>query len=48
LFSKYLGVKLIDILMSAPTAKKDAFVQGAIGYALSNSKNSSAFIKISE
>ena len=48
LFSKYLGVKLIDILMSAQAAKRDAFVQGAIGYALSYSKNSSAFIKISE
>jgi hypothetical protein len=49
LFSKYLGVKLIDILMSAtPSTKRDGFVQGAIGYALSNSKNSSAFIKISE
>ena len=48
LFSKYLGVKLIDTLMSTTEVKRDSFVQGAIGYALSNSKNSSAFIKISD
>lgn len=47
LFSKYLGVKLIDILMSTTDKNRNSFVQGAIGYALSNSKNSSAFIKIS-
>lgn len=48
LFSKYLGVKLIDILMSTTEEKKNSFVQGAVGYALSNSKESSAFIKISQ
>lgn len=47
LFSKYLGVKLIDILMSTTTKNRDAFVQGALGYALSNTKNSAPFIKIS-
>jgi hypothetical protein len=48
IFSKYLGVQLIDTLMSATPVKRNGFVQGAIGYALSNSKNSSAFIKISQ
>ena len=48
LFSKYFGVKLIDILMSTSAKNRNSFVQGAIGYALSNSKNSSAFIKISQ
>ena len=47
LFSKYLGVKLIDILMSTTRAKRDEFCQGALGYALSNSKNSAPFIKVS-
>lgn len=47
LFSKYLGVKLIDILMSNNAKKRNEFVQGAVGYALSNTKNSAPFIKIS-
>ena len=48
LFSKYLGVKLIDILMSSTEKNRNSFVQGSIGYALSNTKNSSSFIKISQ
>jgi hypothetical protein len=47
LFSKYLGVKLIDILMSTTPKNRDAFVQAAVGYGLSNTKNSAPFIKIS-
>jgi hypothetical protein len=47
LFSKYLGVKLIDILMSTTQSKRDQFVQGALGYALSNTKHSAPFIKVS-
>jgi hypothetical protein len=47
LFSKYLGVKLIDTLMSSSTSNRNDFVQGALGYALSNTKNSAPFIKIS-
>jgi len=45
-YSKYLGVKMIDILMSSTPAKRNTFTQGMVGYALSNSKDSSAFIKI--
>jgi hypothetical protein len=33
--------------MSTTTKNRDAFVQGALGYALSNTKNSAPFIKIS-
>jgi hypothetical protein len=47
LFSKYLGVKLIDILMKATPAQRNDFVQGALGYALSNTKHSAPFIKVS-
>lgn len=47
LFSKYLGVKLIDTLLSSTSTKRNDFVQGALGYALSNTKNSAPFIKIS-
>jgi hypothetical protein len=47
LFSKYLGVKLIDILMSTTPKNRNEFVQGALGYALSNTKNSAPFIKLS-
>lgn len=47
LFSKYLGVKLIDTLLSSSTSNRNEFVQGALGYALSNTKNSAPFIKIS-
>jgi hypothetical protein len=47
LFSKYLGVKLVDIVMSASPKNRDAFVQAAVGYGLSNTKNSAPFIKIS-
>lgn len=47
LFSKYLGVKLIDILMSTTAKNRNEFVQGALGYALSNTKNSAPFIKLS-
>lgn len=47
LFSKYLGVKLIDILMKATDNQRNDFVQGALGYALSNTKNSAPFIKVS-
>ena len=47
LFSKYLGVKLIDILMKAKESQRDQFVQGAVGYALSNTKHSAPFIKVS-
>ena len=48
IYSKYLGVKMIDILMDTTTtqAKRNTFTQGMVGYALSNSKCSSAFIKI--
>ena len=46
IYSKYLGVKLIDILRATTQAKRNAFTQGMVGYALSNSKCSSAFIKI--
>lgn len=46
LYSKYLGVKMIDILMSTTQKNRDKFTQGMVGYALSNSKDSSAFIKI--
>jgi len=47
LYSKYLGVTLIDILMSTTEKNRNAFVQGALGYALSNTKNSAPFIKVS-
>lgn len=47
LFSKYLGVKLIDTLMSTTPKNRDSFVQSAVGYGLSNTKNSAPFIKIS-
>lgn len=47
LYSKYLGVKLIDILMSTTEQNRNSFVQGALGYALSNTKNSAPFIKVS-
>jgi hypothetical protein len=47
LFSKYLGVKLIDTLMSTTPKNRNEFVQGALGYALSNTKNSAPFIKLS-
>jgi hypothetical protein len=47
LYSKYLGVKLIDILLSTNQKNRDSFVQGALGYALSNTKNSAPFIKVS-
>jgi hypothetical protein len=47
IYSKYLGVKLIHILMSTKEKNRDAFVQGALGYALSNTKNSAPFIKVS-
>jgi len=47
IFSKYLGVKLIDILMSTTKEKRDAFVRGSLGYALSNTDNSAPFIKVS-
>lgn len=46
LFSKYLGVKLIDILESTTATNKNEFVQGALGYALSNTKHSAPFIKL--
>ena len=46
IYSKYLGVKMIDILMSTTEKNRDTFTQGMVGYALSNSKDSSAFIKI--
>ena len=47
IYSKYLGVKLIDILMSTQEKNRNAFVQGALGYALSNTDNSAPFIKVS-
>jgi hypothetical protein len=47
LFSKYLGVKLIDILMSTTEKNRNDFMQYAVGYGLSNTKNSAPFIKIS-
>jgi hypothetical protein len=47
IYSKYLGVKLIDILMSTTEKNRNSFVQGALGYALSNTKNSAPFIKVS-
>jgi hypothetical protein len=47
LFSKYLGVKLVDILMKATDTQRNDFVQGALGYALSNTKHSAPFIKVS-
>ena len=47
LYSKFLGVKLIDILKSTTDKKRDSFIQGALGYALSNTKNSAPFIKVS-
>ena len=47
LFSKFLGVKLIDILMSTSATQRNSFVQSALGYALSNTKNSAPFIKVS-
>ena len=46
IYSKYLGVKMIDILMNTTAKNRDTFTQGMVGYALSNSKDSSAFIKI--
>lgn len=46
IFSKYLGVKLIDIIMSTTQKKRNDFVQGTLAYALSNSKNSAPFIKL--
>jgi len=46
LYSKYLGVKMIDTLMSTTPKNRNKFTQGMVGYALSNSKDSSAFIKI--
>lgn len=47
IFSKYLGVKLIDILESGKVQQRNQFIEGAIGYALSATKNSAPFIKIS-
>jgi hypothetical protein len=47
IYSKYLGVKLIDILMSTTEENRNSFVQGSLGYALSNTKNSAPFIKVS-
>lgn len=47
LYSKYLGLQLIDTLMSTTQSKRDEFVQGALGYALSNTKHSAPFIKVS-
>jgi hypothetical protein len=47
IYSKYLGVKLIDILMSTTDKNRNAFIQGTLGYALSNTKNSAPFIKVS-
>lgn len=47
LFSKYLGVKLIDILLSTSMNNRNKFVNAAVGYGLSNTKNSAPFIKIS-
>ena len=47
IYSKYLGVKIIDILMKTTKQKRNDFVQGAVGYALSNTKHSAPFIKIS-
>jgi hypothetical protein len=47
IYSKYLGVNLIDILMSTTEKNRNSFVQGALGYALSNTKNSAPFIKVS-
>jgi hypothetical protein len=47
LYSKYFGVQLIDTLMTTTQAKRDEFVQGALGYALSNTKHSAPFIKVS-
>jgi hypothetical protein len=47
IYSKYLGVKIIDILMNTTKQKRNDFVQGAVGYALSNTKHSAPFIKIS-
>ena len=41
-----LGVKMIDTLMKTTQNNRNAFTQGIVGYALSNSKDSSAFIKI--
>jgi len=46
IYSKYLGVKMIDTLMKTTQNNRNAFTQGIVGYALSNSKDSSAFIKI--
>lgn len=47
LFSKYLGVKLIDIILSTTEEKRNRFVNASVGYGLSNTKNSAPFIKIS-
>jgi hypothetical protein len=47
LYSKLMGVRLIDILMNTNPKTRDAFTQGALGYALSNTKNSAPFIKVS-
>lgn len=47
IYSKYLGVELIDILLSTTEKNRNAFVQGALGYALSNTENSAPFIKVS-
>jgi hypothetical protein len=47
IYSKYLGVELIDILMSTTEKNRNSFVQGALGYALSNTDNSAPFIKVS-
>lgn len=47
IYSKFLGVELIDILLSTSEKNRDAFIQSALGYALSNTSNSAPFIKIS-
>jgi hypothetical protein len=47
LYSKYMGVKLIDILMKTTSKNRNSFTQGVVGYALSNTKNSAPFIKVS-
>jgi hypothetical protein len=47
IYSKFLGVELIDILLSTSEKNRDAFVQSALGYALSNTSNSAPFIKVS-
>jgi len=45
--SKYLSLKISDIVDSAPSSVQDEFISDLIRYASSSTKISSAFVKIS-